>query len=478
MSELLTFLSSHEEAFRRQRLAALYSDFRHLRTTNPDGYFANIEAWQKGITDAARAGCISKRGTPGDLLILKPDKELLRALDTKEWGRPLALGTVLRNAIARREMIPLQEFAAAKESIYQRTWTFNPWKAVTWSLWQLGVAGSDSGEDTLPAGQLVLLTNVEAAARELRNRTEAQMSRTDSIYTRELFSQEFSTIISDDHPMSADDIEVLLRFLSRDKGMITYDGQTVKFIGSSDADPTITSEDTTIAALKSLILKLEAQIDRLSKRIEVFDTAAHDAVVQKNRVLALAALRSKKLVQSNLTRQTARRGQLEEIYSKIGQASDQVELIRIMEASTIVLRNLNAEAGGVERADKIVDYLKEQMTQVEEVGNVIAEPGQGVHLIDEDELHDELEAMAEDKRRREIAEQLEKEATERPQTFDADHKLNTLDVLQREGEAQKGSEGSSHTHTGDLSHDVSVDENLQKLGRMSLEDRRRVATTE
>lgn len=65
------------------------------RTTNPDGYAANVSAWQMALAHAAREGLIPSRGGDNDLLILRPSQELLQALETKEWGRPLALGTVL-----------------------------------------------------------------------------------------------------------------------------------------------------------------------------------------------------------------------------------------------------------------------------------------------------------------------------------------------------------------------------------------------
>ena len=115
MSELLAFILSHEEAFRRYhfwyspgqiayqtnsrssrgRLSSLYSDFRLQLNTNPDGYYANISAWKKALTDAARAGVIPAQGAVNDLLTIRTGEELSRALASKEWGRPMALGAVI-----------------------------------------------------------------------------------------------------------------------------------------------------------------------------------------------------------------------------------------------------------------------------------------------------------------------------------------------------------------------------------------------
>ena len=63
---------------------------------------------------------------------------------------------------------------------------------------------------------------------------------------------------------------------------------------------------------------------------------------------ALAALRSKKLNETALAQRTETLSQLEEVYSKVEQAADQVAIVRVMEASAGVLRNLHAEVGGVE----------------------------------------------------------------------------------------------------------------------------------
>lgn len=79
----------------RARLASLYSDFRVQRATNPDGYTANVAAWQDALEHAARAGVIPASGGGKSILSLSTDEKLIRALESKEWGRPLALGTVI-----------------------------------------------------------------------------------------------------------------------------------------------------------------------------------------------------------------------------------------------------------------------------------------------------------------------------------------------------------------------------------------------
>ena len=115
MSDLLSYILADEPQFKkylilsryvekshkltdhnpRSRLPSLYSDFRHLKTVNPDGYDANLSAWRAALAHAVRQGLISGPTGRHDLLNLYSGPELLRALETKEYGQPVALGTVI-----------------------------------------------------------------------------------------------------------------------------------------------------------------------------------------------------------------------------------------------------------------------------------------------------------------------------------------------------------------------------------------------
>lgn len=78
------------------RLPSLYSDFAPQHSSNPDGFAANVSAWQDALIKAARAGMLpSDGGSSIDTLSIITGEALLQALETKEWGRPLALGTVI-----------------------------------------------------------------------------------------------------------------------------------------------------------------------------------------------------------------------------------------------------------------------------------------------------------------------------------------------------------------------------------------------
>ncbi|KAK6600477.1 Snf7 family protein [Botrytis cinerea] len=431
MSELFNYLLDNEPQFRRARLAALYSDFRQQQTLNPDGYQANIEAWQKALAKAARAGVMPSQGSSPDLLILRADDELLRALDTNEWGRPLFYECY-------RQYI--QQVLDYKALGYSRMGIEANWHII----WRRQVAG----------GKLVILGNVEEAAKLFAGKSGAKTGRVGRIYSKRMFKEEFGNVLGK-HPLSDVDMDAFLKFLTRDKKVIACDGETIKLKAPTDSKtPTITQEDTSIASLKSLIADLEIQTKLFAERVDTMERTAKEAVAKKNRVSALAALRSKKSAETTLANRHATLSQLEEVLSKIEQAADQVDLVRVMESSTKVLSSLNKEIGGVERVDDVVDQLREQMGQVDEVGDVIAEPGQS--NVDETEVDDELKAMEKEETRKiEEKERLVKEEKERKEAADTKRKLEELEEVERKAREAQKEEG--------------VAESTQGLRRMSLE---------
>jgi charged multivesicular body protein 7 len=380
----------------------------------------------------------------------------------------LALGAVIRAAVAKKEMISLQDYMSAKESIYRNSWAVSPWKVFSWSLRQLGLTDGHQGDDILPVGKFVVLHNVEEAANEVLRRANAQLSRVDRIYSKKLFQREFAQVVGGEHHLSEADFDILLIYLARDKAVLSYNGQTVKFKGPTETHATaITAEDVTISSLKSLIYDLEIQIDALSTRINVLASSAREAVERRNKTTAIAALRSKKLAQSNLARQSAVLGQLEEVYAKINQAADQVELVRVMEGSANVLRSLNKEVGGIEKVDDIVDQLKEQMTQVDEVGNVIAEIGQEAGAIDEGELDDELAAMERVEQEKEAAvEKKIQEEREHREAIETERRLAEVAEVEREALLQQ--KESSKESAEKKALEGEIDESARELERLSL----------
>lgn len=422
----------------RARLPALYADFRSQSKLNPDGYRANITAWSHALALLASHGRLSNKGSGPNCLIARIDDSLLRGLESRQYGQPLALGTVIQESVTTKDILPLQSFLQAQNNIYQTTWGQVPWAVMGWTLRQVGIIDPTRGDDKLPNGDFVLMENVLAAGKVFDEKVSETTSRFDRIYSKAQFYKTFSSELVDGQKLSEGDMDVLLRYLSRDRARIEYDGKLVR-ISSSGEPSGITEEDATIASLKELIAKLQHQTEMLSARVEQLEVEAKKAVARKNRVSALAALKSKKVAETSLAQRYASLSQVEEVALKIEQASDNVQLVKVMESSSGVLKNLNKQVGSVEKVDSVMDELRERISDTDELANILAESTGAP--IDEGEIDDELAAMENEIKEK----QEEKEAKEKLD------KLPNVPAHEAVPERERARTPTSETGIGNLS---------------------------
>lgn len=337
---------------------------------------------------------------------------------------------MIREATQERDLIPIQDFLKANESIYYKPWSSIPWSVASWGFRHLGLTGAFTfgADDRLPGGQFVVVANVEAASKAVLEQTAGLTSRFERTFSKVQFQAEFKDSILKGQQLSETDMEVLLRFMSRDQGVLLYDGKTVKIRNPDDQESAITAEDETIASLRELAEYLGHQTTVLNNKIEELTMTAKQAVAKKNRVSAMAALKSKKLAETSLQQRFATLSQIEEVSAKIEQASDNVQLVKVMGASTEVLKTLNAQVGGAERVEEVVDHMREQMGQADEINSILAEQGP---VVDEEELDDELEAMLQEQTNKEDElERSRREAAEQKEAEDIARRLADLDAPQ------------------------------------------------
>jgi charged multivesicular body protein 7 len=224
----------------------------------------------------------------------------------------------------------------------------------------------------------------------------------------------------------------------------------VKF-KSKDEPAQITQQDATIASIKTLLSTLSKQVKNLEDKVAELTASAKTALTNKNRISALAAVKSKKMAEHNLQQRLNTLVQLEEVYAKIEQAAGQVEIVQVMEASTGVLRGLHAQIGGAERVEDVIEGLREEMSKVDEVGSIMNEAGP---VFDESEIDEELEAL--EKVDREAKEEKEAEAT-RKKLADLDSLKQASDEAARQAQAEKDVESQLAQSIDRLSH-MTVDD--------------------
>lgn len=198
MSDLLRYVLSQQEFRRcamglcsafphhstrvRARLPSLFSDFTAQRQTNPNGYTVNVQSWEEVLCKASKAGLITGQDGSIRRLSLEIGSELLQRLESKEWGRPLALNAVIvgtywlsstcihpqlsntfaqNEAVAQGRMVSSRAFMSSPNSIYSRSWAHSPWRLVSWGLEQIGLRHQVITTDMWTPRDFVLVRNVE-----------------------------------------------------------------------------------------------------------------------------------------------------------------------------------------------------------------------------------------------------------------------------------------------------------------------------
>lgn len=307
----------------------------------------------------------------------------------------------------------------------------------------------------------MVIANLEAASKAVVENTAPLTSRFERTFSKVQFQTEFRDSVLKGQQLSDMDMEVLLKFMSRDQGILLYDGKTIKIQTPSSPETTITAEDETIASLKELTEYLEHQTSVLEKKIDELTITAKEAVAKKNRVSALAALKSKKLAETSLQTRFATLNQLEAVSAKIEQASDNVQLVKVMGASADVLQGLHAQVGGAEGVEEVVDRMREQMAQADEVSSILNESGP---VVDQGELDDELDTMLEQERKEEEAvERAKREADEKKEAQETARRLAELDALQSSTEKMRN-------QVQDEGEDLSGELSQMSLERHKLEE--------
>lgn len=391
-------------------------------------------------------------------ILLRTSDELLGALRSSRYGKPTGLGAVIDEAVKKGKMVDLDTFMRTESSIYEKSWVPSLSTIIKWSLRQAGLWNNGSYDNLgrLKIASLVLIEGLERLTQELSARqAETGQAITDRVMSRDMFSQ--LLMETEIGGLSQKELDILLRFLSRDKQMLSYDSETVKFKARSGAkcEP-ISEEDANIASMKALIASLTSQVSSLERKISDLQSTAQAAVQSKNRHAALSAIRSRKLAEKNLEQRTNTLNQLEEVFSKIEQAVDQVQVMQVMQASAETLRSLNQRVGGADKVDAIMDDLREQMGQADEVGQIMQEPLDGKAVMDDAEIDDELEA-------------LEKDEVARKESMNEDAvRVKLADLENAERAAKNRAAVQAEKEASDALLDADIESSSQKLEQIRL----------
>lgn len=145
----ITDLVLESSLFTEARLPSLYSDFRQLKQSNPDGFNANVIAWEQALSSATSARLTS---TNESVFVFQSDEKILKSLRLRQYGEPLAVDCVIHEALRKRSWVSLDDFKNGKKDGSLLVDLF------TWTMQNMF---GKNQEASLPSGHYVIVSLLE-----------------------------------------------------------------------------------------------------------------------------------------------------------------------------------------------------------------------------------------------------------------------------------------------------------------------------
>ncbi|CCG82680.1 SNF7 family protein [Taphrina deformans PYCC 5710] len=394
---LLELVLRHPEFSRKSRLPSLFSDFSQLSLSNRDGYEANVGAWLGALGEAV----FDSAGR--DSVCITLDSALGDRLSSPRWGRPLALAAVEGEAVARRAWVEVTGFLESRESIRSVPTTTTLFSrlslgsVVRWGVSRVYNPSARTRTTTaaLSGRTYVIVENLDRLVRSCAGVLRAPGGLySDHITTPAVLERDLER--ESGRALSPRDLAALLVYLARDEGVLARSDTTIKFAYRGNLS--ITDSDEAVAQVKATRASMARTTESLQDQEAQLETQLKAYVAAERRALALGALKSLKRVQRQLDAALDRDAQLAGLLAEIDRGVSQVELLDGMALGSQVLGQVLEKLGGVEAVEKVVDTVREQTQQVEEVASAMrVDDRPGLDNDDDDEeVEAEYEALLKD----------------------------------------------------------------------------------
>ncbi|AET40485.1 ESCRT-III subunit protein SNF7 Ecym_6089 [Eremothecium cymbalariae DBVPG len=154
---------------------------------------------------------------------------------------------------------------------------------------------------------------------------------------------------------------------------------------------------------KKAILDLREHIQLLSKKqthlqtqISAQEQSARQFLGKGNKTMAKNALKRKKMFEGQLAKIDGQMESLEQQLYSIENANLNLETMKAMKQGATAMKHIH-DGLDVERVDETMDEIREQVELGEEISDAISRPlYTGVNDIDEEELDEELDLLAQE----------------------------------------------------------------------------------
>ncbi|SCU78527.1 LAME_0A04786g1_1 [Lachancea meyersii CBS 8951] len=161
-------------------------------------------------------------------------------------------------------------------------------------------------------------------------------------------------------------------------------------------------------APKKAILDLREHITLLGKKeahlqsqITVQEQAARQQLAKNNKVGAKNSLKRKKTYESQLVKIQAQMDSLEQQLYSIESANLNLETMKAMKQGASAMKNIH-KGMDIDKVDETMDEIREQVELGEEISDAISRPLHAGAEVDEDEIDEELEALAAENVKQEV----------------------------------------------------------------------------
>ncbi|MCO5596155.1 hypothetical protein L7F22_050215 [Adiantum nelumboides] len=426
-------------------LPALYADLAAHRSSNKASFEASVEWWRKLLYSACMEGVLSGPNSSSlttkgkepeisttDRLTLHVNQALLDGLTVDEVGRPLGLGTVIMELQQKKEIVERKQFLSSRTPFKRPSLGSSSrvspalssraaslaMAPLTWAISQLslslgfGESSSDASEEDWEKskGNWVVLENVEMVAEAIlaAHHSSPRLSALDCLFSRRTFIEElvkpaFAATVSDSSlakpSPSESDLEVLLKYLARDRRVALVDKEVIKLElerGTIETDSKISEHERGIVDVRDTHAKVEKQIEEIEKRIKERQSKVEKCLKENSRSQALSYLRSRKTLEALLEKRVGTLETLHGVLVKIEQAASDVEIMKAYETSTASLKTLLGDARlQPDRIDANMDEMQETLANADEVRQAIDLGAQGMRQASGVEEPDEAEMEAE-----------------------------------------------------------------------------------
>ncbi|WFD31944.1 ESCRT-III subunit protein snf7 [Malassezia sp. CBS 17886] len=151
-------------------------------------------------------------------------------------------------------------------------------------------------------------------------------------------------------------------------------------------------------AARDAIIGLREQLHLIAKKEEHLQTkideelAKAKANVTANKRAAQAALRQKKMYETELDRLAGSRMTLETQVNAIENANMNLETMKAMQRGSAALKNIHTNMD-IDKVDNTMDSIREQMSLTSEISEAISNPVGIGNDLDEEELREELQGL-------------------------------------------------------------------------------------